>query len=162
MRSILRRTAMEVKYDQDVEAIIQYCSKGREGWLTPEAVDLYLGMHERGLIATVGTYRDGMLIGGFWGVSIGPVFAVMSMFHLEKNAGAVAVAKFTETVAQRGCRWSIIDLGHPGTFWDKFGTRAVTARDFSSLVTNELLKSAQSREPQGFRNLELERDAGAL
>jgi Leu/Phe-tRNA-protein transferase len=103
-----------------------------------------------------------MLIGGFWGVSIGPVFGVMRMFHLEKNAGAVAVAKFTETVAQRGYRWSIIDLGHPGTFWDKFGTRAISSRSFSELVTNQLLKSVSIETASQAPNLELECHAGAL
>ena len=155
MRTMVRRTKFDVRYDEDVEAIIHYCCKGREGWLTPEVIDVYLAMHKQGLIATAGTYRNGILIGGFWGLSIGPVLGIMSMFHLESNGGAAAITQFTEMVSQRGCRWSIIDFGHPGTIWDKFGTRAVAARDFSDLVTNELLKSASMEKATWVPNLEL-------
>jgi len=41
----------------------------------------------------VGTYRDGRLVGGLWGLEIGRVFSIMSMFHLENHAGALALRR---------------------------------------------------------------------
>jgi leucyl/phenylalanyl-tRNA--protein transferase len=134
---ILRRGDFEFRYDQDVEAILRQCQEGREGWLTPEVVNIYLDMFKSGWVATVGAYKDRKLVGGFWGLSLGRVFAIMSMFHLEKNAGALAVAALTEIVAQEG-RWSVIDCA-TGGFWERFGAQALTVDQFSAFMTNAVL-----------------------
>jgi leucyl/phenylalanyl-tRNA---protein transferase len=139
LRPLHRRGELEVRYDQDVEAIIRHCQEGREGWLTPEVVNLYLTMHNLGMVTTVGTYRDGRLVGGLWGLGLRRVFAIMSMFHLENNAGALALAALTEVVAQKG-RWSVVDCGGPGSNWERYGAKIVTVQQFSDLITKTLLE----------------------
>ena len=62
---LLTRGDFEFRYDQDLEQIMRGCQQGRDGWLTEDAVQIYLGLQRLGLIASVGTYRDGKLIGGW-------------------------------------------------------------------------------------------------
>ena len=140
LRSILRRGDFEFRFDQDVEAIIRQCREGREGWLTQEVVNIYLDMNKLGLVSTVGVYQTGQLVGGFWGLSVGGVFGIMSMFHKEKNAGAMAVAALAQNVAHER-RWAIIDCG-TGPFWEKFGARPIKSKEFSALVTSVILKNS--------------------
>jgi leucyl/phenylalanyl-tRNA--protein transferase len=136
-RRFLHNGEFEFRYDQDVEQILRFCQTGRDGWLTESAVRVYLDMQKLGLITSIGTYRDGRLVGGFWGLSVGRVFAIMSMFHLESNAGSLALAYLSDAV-RRGGRWSIIDCGGPGDHWDRHGAQNLNVPEFSALVTSQL------------------------
>lgn len=140
LRPVQRRGELEVRYDQDIEAIMHYCLQGRTGWLTPELVNVYLEMQELGLIVSVGTYREGRLVGGFWGLDIGGVFGIMSMFHLESHAGTLALAALVEIVAHQG-RWSVIDCGAGGPHWKRYGATELSRQQFSALVTKTLLSA---------------------
>jgi leucyl/phenylalanyl-tRNA--protein transferase len=141
LRPVQRRGELEVRYDQDIEAIMHHCQEGRTGWLTPEVVNLYLEMQELGLIVSVGTYREGRLVGGFWGLDIGGVFGIMSMFHLESHAGTLALAALVEIVAHQG-RWSVIDCGAGGPHWKRYGATELSRQQFSALVTKTLLRAS--------------------
>lgn len=142
-RRLLRSGEFEIRYDQDLEQIMRSCQTGRDGWLTESAVRVYLDMQKLGLIASVGTYRDGQLVGGFWGLSVGRVFGLMSMFHLESNAGSMALAALSDAVSHGG-RWSIIDCGGPGEHWRQYGARNLSIPQFSALVTSQLFGADQS------------------
>ncbi len=138
-RSQLHRDGVEFRYNHDFDLIIRHCQEGRDGWLTDDAVEVYRSMQALGLIGTVGTYRDGQLCGGFWGLSVGRVFAIMSMFHIEKGGGSLALAALADSAAQGG-RWSIIDCGGPGDHWDRYGARNLSVKEFSALVTRQLFE----------------------
>jgi leucyl/phenylalanyl-tRNA--protein transferase len=140
-RPLLHRQDLEFRYDQDFELAIRHCQEGRDGWLTEDAIEVYQRMYSLHLIGTVGTYRKGELVGGFWGLSVGRVFAIMSMFHLEKSAGSLALAALTDSLIHGG-RWSIIDCGGPGYHWDRYGARNFSVKRFSALVTRQLLDSS--------------------
>jgi leucyl/phenylalanyl-tRNA---protein transferase len=144
LRSIQRRGELEVRYDQDIEAIIHHCQEGRTGWLTSEVGKVCLEMQKLGLVVSVGTYREGRLVGGFWGIDIGGVFAIMSMFHLESNAGALALAALVEIVALQG-RWSVIDFGPVRPGWKRYGATEMPNEQFCALATKTLLTTCQNR-----------------
>ena len=142
-RRLLRSGEFEFRYDQDLEQIMRSCQKGRDGWLTENAVRVYLDMHKLGLISSVGAYRDGQLLGGVWGLSVGRVIGLMSMFHLESNAGSMVIAALSDAVGHGG-RWSIIDCGGPGEHWSQYGARNLSVPHFSALVTSQLFDADQS------------------
>jgi len=142
-RRFLHNGEFEFHFDRDVEQIMRCCQRGRDGWMTESAVRVYLGMQKLGLITSLGTYRDGHLVGGFWGLSVGRVFAMMSMFHLESNAGSLALAHLVDEVSRDG-RWSIIDCGGPGEHWRRYGARNLSVPQFSALVTSQLFDADRS------------------
>jgi leucyl/phenylalanyl-tRNA--protein transferase len=49
----------------------------------------------------VEVWRDGVLVGGLYGIEIGGLFAGESMFHRERDASKVALVALVETL--RGC-----------------------------------------------------------
>ena len=150
---LLDRGDFEFRYNQDVEQVMRGCQQGRDGWLTEDAVHVYLDLRRLGLIASVGTYREGKLIGGFWGLSVGRVFAIMSMFHLESNTGSMALASLCDTVS-RGAQWTVIDCGGPGEHWTRHGAENLTLRQFSALVTSQLCTGDQSLDYTRWTTLE--------
>lgn len=138
LRVIRRRGELEARFDEDFEAIIHYCQEGRAGsWITPGLIDVYREVHRLGFAVTVGTYRDGRLVGGFWGIGIGRVFGIMSMFHREDHAGALALAALVDVVSGDG-RWSVIDCGIMNPNFARYGAREIPEQQFCELVWSGL------------------------
>lgn len=133
LRSVQRRGELELRYGEDFDAILEHCREGRDGWLTEEAVAAYRSLHDLGFVATVATYRDDRLVGGMWGIAIGEVLGIMSMFHLEDHAGALALAAVADKVAA-GERWSLVDCGVLNENFKRYGAYEVTNDEFCELV----------------------------
>jgi leucyl/phenylalanyl-tRNA--protein transferase len=153
LRRLQRRGELEVRYDQDFEEIIHLCQQGRDGWLTPALVDVYREVEKLGFVATVGTYRDGRLVGGFWGIEVARAFGIMSMFHLETSAGSVAVAALVDDLAHER-RWSIVDFGMQRPAWEKYGAREIPVQEFSELLIRNLSKMPPSASAEMLPKLE--------
>jgi leucyl/phenylalanyl-tRNA--protein transferase len=148
LRTVQRHGELEVRYDQDFEAIIQHCMDGRLGWLTPALADVYRDVHGLGFIATVGTYRDGQLVGGLWGIEIGRTFGILSMFHLENNAGALALAAIADIVSSDG-RWAVVDCVDLNPNFERYGATEIPVREFSDLVWRSLKPPVPAMSYQG-------------
>jgi leucyl/phenylalanyl-tRNA--protein transferase len=148
LRTVQRHGELEVRYDQDFEAIIQHCMDGRTGWLTPSLIDVYREVHRLGFVATVGTYRDGKLVGGFWGIEIGRALAVLSMFHRENNAGALALAAVSDEVSGDG-RWAMVDFVDLNPNFERYGASEIPVAQFTELVWRSLKSPMPSMSYQG-------------
>ena len=140
LRSIRRRGELEIRFDKDFEEIIQCCRTGRITWITPELIDIYREVHRLGFVVTAGTYRDGQLVGGLWGIGVGRVFGIMSMFHREDHAGALAMAALVDAVGADG-RWSVIDCGSPNRNFERYGAKGVSHPEFCELMWSRCFQS---------------------
>jgi leucyl/phenylalanyl-tRNA--protein transferase len=139
LRPVRRRGDLEVRFDQDFEAIIHSCQQGRTGWvwITPALIDVYREVRQLGFVRTVGTYRDGQLVGGLWGIGVGGVFGIMSMYHRENNAGTLALGALVDDVCGDG-RWSAIDCGAMLPHFGLYGAREITQEQFCGLIWSTL------------------------
>jgi leucyl/phenylalanyl-tRNA--protein transferase len=90
-------------------------------------------VHDLGFSATVGTYRDGRLVGGFWGIAVGQIFTIMSMFHLEDNAGSLALVALAERV-MAGDRWSMVDFGFLTDNFKRYGASYIPTEQFCESI----------------------------
>jgi leucyl/phenylalanyl-tRNA---protein transferase len=138
MLGLQRRLKLEVRFDEDFETIVEHCRDGRSGWLTDELVSAYRGVHDLGFISTVGTYRDGLLVGGMWGITVGRTFGIQSAFHLENHAGSLALVAVAERV-MKGDRWSMVDAVLLSDHYERFGAREIPTEEFCELVWRSLL-----------------------
>jgi leucyl/phenylalanyl-tRNA--protein transferase len=135
LHSIQRRGDMTVRFDQDFEAIIHACQEGRADWMwiTPALIEVYREVHRLGFVSTVGTYRDGQLVGGLWGIRTDGAFGLMSMFHREDHAGSLAMAAIVNALLTEG-RWSVIDFGEMTPNFARYGARGVPVAKFRELL----------------------------
>jgi leucyl/phenylalanyl-tRNA--protein transferase len=129
-----RRDNLEVRFDEDFEAIVQHCREDRpSGWLSDELVSAYRRVHELGFSATLGTYRDGRLVGGMWGITVGRTFGIMSMFHLEDNAGSLALVAVAERVLA-GDRWTMVDFVLLNDHFKRYGAHEIPTEEFCESI----------------------------
>lgn len=91
----IRSDRFEVTADRDFEAVIDACaeqsSERPSTWINGEIRSLYRALFERGHAHTIECRRDGALVGGLYGVSLGAAFFGESMFHRETDASKVAL-----------------------------------------------------------------------
>ena len=85
-----------VTADRDFAAVVRACaapSEGREDtWINPLIETSYAGLFAAGHAHSVECWRDGRLVGGLYGVSLGRAFFGESMFSRATDASKVALA----------------------------------------------------------------------
>jgi leucyl/phenylalanyl-tRNA--protein transferase len=93
----------DVTIDAAFAEVMRECGDVRResGWITAEFIDTYTRLHELGWAHSVEVWREGILVGGLYGLEIGGLFAGESMFHRERDASKVALVALVETL--RGC-----------------------------------------------------------
>jgi leucyl/phenylalanyl-tRNA--protein transferase len=101
LRKTLRRFAgtpgCEVRIDSAFEQVITACAgalrDGQPGtWIVPDMVAAYRRWHALGRVHSFETWRDGVLAGGLYGVSLGRMFFGESMFAAQTDASKIALA----------------------------------------------------------------------
>lgn len=97
----LRNRFSDIRIDTRFTEVINRCARqprrGQRGtWITPEMTDAYIRLHEEGYAHSFEVYRQGRLVGGLYGVSLGRAFYGESMFHLERDASKAALHHLVE------------------------------------------------------------------
>ena len=115
------RARFDVTVDVAFERVMRACGDPRRphGWITEEFVSAYTALHDAGWAHSVETWRDGQLVGGLYGVSIGGLFAGESMFHHATDASKVALVALVERLQAGGfglldVQWSTDHLASLG------------------------------------------------
>ena len=97
LRKTIRKGVFEVRFDTAFEGVIRACGDvtrpGQNGtWITPELIAGYVKLHELGYAHSIEAWKNGELVGGLYGVSLGNIFFGESMFAKEPDASKVAFA----------------------------------------------------------------------
>jgi leucyl/phenylalanyl-tRNA--protein transferase len=71
-------------------------------------IDAYLELHRNGHAHSVESWRDGELVGGLYGVSMGGLFAGESMFSRADDASKLALCHLVEHMVNR--RMVLLDV----------------------------------------------------
>ncbi|MDF1564243.1 MAG: leucyl/phenylalanyl-tRNA--protein transferase [Deltaproteobacteria bacterium] len=99
------RRRHEVTFDTAFRQVIDACASvprpGQGGtWITREMREAYIGLHDHGLAHSVEAWREGELVGGIYGVSLGAAFFGESMFHRRRDASKVALWALVERLRE--------------------------------------------------------------
>lgn len=95
LRKIQRRAPFEIHLDRAFDEVIERCARVRrpegEGtWITEDMRRAYVRLHELGFAHSAEAWREGRLVGGLYGVSLGGAFFGESMFADVSDASKLA------------------------------------------------------------------------
>jgi leucyl/phenylalanyl-tRNA--protein transferase len=107
LRARLRRGDYGVRLDTAFREVIVGCAEtprpAQPGtWITGEMIEAYTELHRLGLAHSAEAWRDGNLVGGAYGISLGGVFMGESMFSRETDASKVAFVTLVRQLAAWG------------------------------------------------------------
>jgi leucyl/phenylalanyl-tRNA--protein transferase len=132
----LRAEEFEVSVDRDFDAVIAGCAEpGRDRdktWINARIRRLYGELFDLGHCHTVEVYRDGGLVGGLYGVTLGAAFFGESMFHRERDASKVALAHLVARLRRGGFR--LLDTQFVTEHLLQFGAVEVPRRVYKRLL----------------------------
>lgn len=112
-------------------------SQGRENtWINPTIYRLYNELHRRGHAHSVETWRDGELVGGLYGVSIGRAFFGESMFSTATDASKVALVHLVARLIAGG--YTLLDTQFVNDHLVQFGVMEIARSDFLILLDQSL------------------------
>ncbi|QMU77157.1 leucyl/phenylalanyl-tRNA--protein transferase [Streptacidiphilus sp. PB12-B1b] len=107
--------------DRDFGQVVRACQAGRDPqWLTDALVDSLAALHRAGWAHSVEVWEGTALVGGVFGVRIGAVISMDSMFHRRPGASTTAVADLADRFAEAG--GAVLDAQ-----WDSPHVRAMGA-----------------------------------
>ena len=95
-------------------------------------VDAYVALHEMGVAHSVESWREGQLVGGAYGVSLGAAFFGESMFALETDASKVAFVTLVERLETWNFR--LVDCQVQTDHLTRFGAKAWPRRRFLEVL----------------------------
>jgi leucyl/phenylalanyl-tRNA---protein transferase len=122
---IRRQGRFTEEIDRAFEAVIRACAeieRDRDDpgtWITEEIIESYCTLHDRGIAHSVETWRNGRLVGGLYGVTLGGAFFGESMFHREANASKVALMALVDRLRARG--YTLLDTQWTTAHLEQFG-----------------------------------------
>jgi leucyl/phenylalanyl-tRNA--protein transferase len=95
LQKAMRRGTFEIRADTAFLQVMEGCAAayrpGQDGtWITPAMIAGYTELHRQGFAHSIEAYKDGRLVGGLYGVSLGAIFFGESMFADVPDASKVA------------------------------------------------------------------------
>ena len=143
LRRTVRRGAFQITYDQEFEAVIEGCAEATgerpRTWINDNIIDLYCTLHRMGHAHCVECRRDGQLVGGLYGVSLGAGFFGESMFSRVTDASKVALVYLATSLMQGGYRF--IDTQFITRHLARFGAVEIPRNEYRKLLNDALKRN---------------------
>ena len=131
----LRGGRFEIRVDTAFGDVIVACSKREDAdgnWIDQEIIDSYINLHALGHAHSVEAWRDGVLVGGLYGVAVGGAFFGESMFHRVPDASKAALVALVDRLRTRG--FTLLDTQWVTDHLLQFGAIEVPRRRYLRLL----------------------------
>lgn len=140
MRKAIKRDNYEIRFDTCFNDVIQACAGPRAGnpgtWINEAMQHAYGVLHVMGHAHSVECWMEDELVGGLYGVAIGPCFFGESMFSHRSNASKLALAWLCQSE-----RYELIDCQMPTDHLLGLGAQSMPRQEFLALLARLLSAS---------------------
>ena len=141
----VRQQPFEIRFDTDFAGVIGGCAETREDrtstWINQPIREAYQALFERGNCHTVEAWKDGRLVGGLYGVTLGRAFFGESMFARERDASKICLVHLVERLKARG--FVLLDTQFTTEHLKRFGAVDVPRARYEKLLEEALQGSAE-------------------
>lgn len=135
MRKILKHNIFGLTENQCFEAVMRACAiarrKGQNGtWISEDLIKAFTLLHEAGIAKSYEAWKDGELVGGFYGLSVGKVFCGESMFAKVSNASKAAFINFVKNQTD----YDLVDCQIHSNHLESLGAREISKEAFFKIL----------------------------
>lgn len=147
----VRSGHFEVSADAAFTETMRACAEPRPGhpesWINDPILALYGELFARGHAHSVECRRNGELVGGLYGVSVGGAFFGESMFSRERDASKVALVHLVARLIKGGFR--LLDCQFMTEHLRSFGAIEIPRDDFRALLADAVERTADFQRDLG-------------
>jgi leucyl/phenylalanyl-tRNA--protein transferase len=137
IKTYLRKGLFELCFDRDPAAVLAACGDRKGTWLTARVQGAYQALFELGAMHTVEAWKGDRLVGGAFGVALGRVFTVESMFSHEDHASKLAFAYLCQNLASQG--FTLVDCQYQQDHFQRFGAVEMPREEYRRRVALGLI-----------------------
>ena len=142
LRQLLKKNppTYEIRLDSSFESVMRACMEQRpDTWISEDLIRAYVHLHELGFAHSVEAWKDGELVGGLYGVSLGAAFFGESMFHRRDNASKVALVHLVQHLRER--EYDLLDSQATTAHLRNFGCVDIPADEYLKRLDRALRKT---------------------
>ena len=140
LRRTSRRGLFEIRFDSAFEATIEACAESREErrstWINGPIREAYVQLHRMGHCHSVEAWRDGRLVGGLYGVTLGRAYFGESMFHTVRDASKIALVHLIARLKAGG--FTLCDTQYVTDHLRSFGAVEVPKKRYHKMLDEAL------------------------
>ena len=140
----LRHGGFNITLDQHFDQVIHACAAPRDEaggtWITNEMRAAYGQLHALGIAHSIEVHQGGQLVGGLYGIAMGPMFFGESMFSRTPDASKVALAHLARAMREHDGK--LIDCQMHTPHLASLGAITVAREAFINYLNNWLPSKA--------------------
>lgn len=140
LRRTVRSDRFHVTFDHAFEEVIEGCAEATSDrprtWINDRIVTLYTSLFHMEHAHSVECWRDGALVGGLYGVSLGGAFFGESMFSRERDASKVALVHLVARLRAGGFR--LLDAQFTTEHLSQFGAHEIPRKEYRARLAAAL------------------------
>lgn len=134
----LRKDIFVVRFDTSFLEVIRACAEREDTWISEEIVQSYLRLSKLGYGHSVEAWRDGVLVGGLYGVALGAAFFGESMFSREREASKVALVHLVQRLRKQ--RFELLDTQFVTQHLSRFGAIEIPRSAYLTILQKAIRK----------------------
>lgn len=140
LQRTIRNGGFHVTFDHAFEEVIEGCAEATavrpRTWINDRIVTLYTSLFHMRHAHSVECWRDGELIGGLYGVSLGGAFFGESMFSRARDASKVALVHLVARLRAGG--FALLDAQFITDHLSQFGAVEIPRREYRARLAKAL------------------------
>jgi leucyl/phenylalanyl-tRNA--protein transferase len=141
LRRAIRRADYTITFDAQFADVVRGCADRDQTWINQTIFDQYMQLHEIGHAHSIEINRDGTLIGGVYGVTLGTAFFGESMFSRATNASKIALYHLVEHLNTHG--FTLFDTQFQNPHIQTLGVVEIAQADYLELLSDALQSNAE-------------------
>lgn len=126
----IEKLNFEIRYDTDILAVINGCADREHTWISERLIEAYKRLIKRGHVHSVETWKDGMLVGGLYGVTFRGAFFGESMFSKTSQASKAALINLLYHLKEKD--FALLDVQYMTEHLKMFGAIEISLDEFKS------------------------------
>jgi leucyl/phenylalanyl-tRNA---protein transferase len=146
IKTYLRKKLFDLHFDRDPVAVLRACGDRKNTWLTRRVQDAYQALFDLGAMHTVEAWQGDRLVGGAFGVALGTVFTVESMFSHEDHASKLAFAFLCQHLVARG--FTLVDCQYQQDHFERFGAINMPRDEYRKRIALGLIHPPSFQPPR--------------
>ncbi|MEI7735631.1 MAG: leucyl/phenylalanyl-tRNA--protein transferase [Ferruginibacter sp.] len=141
MHTVLQNGRFRFVLNKNFRQVMENCKsiprEGQDGtWIQPAIIDAYTKLHQQGHAICAEAWKDGVMVGGVYGITLGHVFFGESMFSKESNASKFAFINLVKWLQQQ--QVVMIDCQIYTAHLKSLGAEMIDRKDFCAILKKEI------------------------
>jgi len=138
LRRLYKQQRFSIYINRNFETVIRKCQnlRSQDTWISDEIVEAYIGLHEQGFAHSFEAYKEGQLVGGLYGVSIGKAFFGESMFHTVTDASKICLVYLVEFL--RDHDFKLLDTQYLNPHIEQFGAYEIPHKEYMKVLKDAI------------------------